>query len=188
MTRLLPLALALALAGCGTASLAGSPRATASLAVAARGAEAAVQAPPGDDVKVQGTWSGRLGTRRAQVWVPFGGAVEAEAGDARFSGSVWGPRIAGTLRRESGASVTVSMSLFGSMIEGRVGGRNIQANFAQGGWLTGRVGTVRVSLSVLPQSVSGQMGPHAVWLTGAWYQPGDEWALAAALLALAGGL
>jgi hypothetical protein len=188
MTRLLPLVLALALAGCGQAAPAGTSRQATRLTAAARIVPPDAQQPTGKDVKALGTWSGRIGNRRTQIWVPFPGSVEAEVGGSRFNGSVWGSMVSGSLRRADGSSASASMSLFGSMIDGRVGGRTIQANFAQGGWLTGRVGGERLSLSVLPQGISGQMGPHAVWMTGAWYQPGEEWALAAALLALMGDL
>ncbi|MEB3224086.1 MAG: hypothetical protein VKS61_18590 [Candidatus Sericytochromatia bacterium] len=182
------LPVALALAGCGSASLSAVTRPTTGPQAATRIAPAKAEKAGGDDVKALGTWSGRIGTRAARVWVPYAGAVEAEMDGARFSGSLWGSAFNGSLRRDGRPTASVSMSIFGAMIDGRVGGRAVRASFAQGGWLTGRVGDDRLSLSVLPNGISGQMGPHAVWMSGFWYQQGEEWPLAVGLLALMGGL
>ncbi|MEB3196355.1 MAG: hypothetical protein VKP62_04040 [Candidatus Sericytochromatia bacterium] len=140
------------------------------------------------DVNVLGAWNGRIGGRLARIWVPYPNAIEADMEGIRFSGQAWPTRVVGTLYRPGFGPQAVSLSIFGAMIDGRVGVRSVNATFAQGGWLVGRAGERRCSLSVLPNAINGQMAGLSVWMSGVWYQPGEEWGVAAALLALMAGL
>ena len=190
-----PLALlaAATLVGCGTAAIGASPR-TAGVSAAQtviRPARPAAEAatPVEGDVQALGSWQGRIGTRRARLWVPYSGYLQAECDGVSFRGSILAGNVSGQLARVGRPTGQVSLTVaYGSAFTGWVNGRAVSATFGQGGWLSGVVGSRRVALWVLPDSINGTIGGEAVWMPGAWYQPGEEWGVAAAVLALAGGL
>ena len=136
------------------------------------------------DADAESLWSGSVGNRSAMISLSMGGWVNASLGNADFNGSTFGSSVSGSLRRPEGTS-TVQLNGFSSSMTGRIGRDHVVVSIAPGGWVNGRVGDRRLSLSVSRTVVTGDVEGRRFWLSGTGLDPREDLGFTAALLVLA---